>query len=97
MTKEKSNCCKAPVKVNNASLGSFYICTKCNRACDPEETKPKIKVTPLIIKDGFADGGKVVVDKETKQSVEDRLIKTIVSNCCKVCACGHHIKIWCAC
>jgi hypothetical protein len=39
--KEKSDCCNAPIKIGGDDKEGthYYICTKCDKACDPKEEK----------------------------------------------------------
>ena len=40
MSKPKSDCCRAPVRVEGNTT-QYYLCTKCGKACDLAVPKPK--------------------------------------------------------
>ena len=49
---DKSKCCGAPVIVagNDAEGTRYYVCTKCNQACDlAEVTLPRLKRTQTFL------------------------------------------------
>ena len=46
--KEKSNCCNAPVKVEGKTT-RYYVCSKCNKACDIQVNKEK-EIEDLVAK-----------------------------------------------
>ena len=51
--KEKSNCCNAPVKVEGKTT-KYYVCSKCNKACDIQVIEKEIEeLIRDITKAGF--------------------------------------------